>query len=140
LHAGEAQGIADGQQFSIHERIPFEGGNPSQPSIGKMHVVSLGLNSSRLEFLPDLYLSGPRPRVPRVFYAHPLSWVKQDPSMIYCQDRQLLDAIFPGEEMKYAEYPTKVALILTVDRGQVHIDQNDPVLNDYIPTRFACSL
>jgi hypothetical protein len=139
LHAGEAQGIEYGEQFSIHESIPFEGGKPCQPSIGTMQIVSLGPTSSRLDFLPN----GPTPEVPRVFYAHPLSW-EQDPSTIYCKDRQLLDEIFPpnasGEVMKYAEYPTKAALILTVEEDQVHIDWNDPALNDYIPTRFACRI
>ncbi|RXW16987.1 hypothetical protein EST38_g8865 [Candolleomyces aberdarensis] len=141
LYAGEAQGIEDGQQFSIHEKIPFEGGNSSRPSIGTMHVVFRGSTSSRLEFLP-----GTRElrKVPQVFYAHPLSEVTLDTSTIYCEDRKLLDAIFPpgvsGEEMKYAEYPTQAALILTVEEDEVHIDQNDPALNDYMPTRFACNI
>jgi hypothetical protein len=42
--------------------------------------------------------------------------------------------------MKYTEEPTQAALILTVEGDQVHIDQNDPALNDYIPTRFACDV
>ncbi|KAJ2934554.1 hypothetical protein H1R20_g2524, partial [Candolleomyces eurysporus] len=42
--------------------------------------------------------------------------------------------------MKYAEFPTQAALILTVEEDEVHIDQNDPALNDHIPTRFPCPI
>jgi hypothetical protein len=142
LHAGDLQGIAQGQQFSIHSRAPLKGGTSSDPSeIGWMQVLTLESSSSTLEFLPNK----PKPRnIPRVFFAHSLSSVKQDPSTIYCQDRQLLDAIFlPGEcsgEMKYAEDPTQAALIITVEGDQVHIDQKDPALEGCIPTRFACEI
>ena len=108
LYAGEAQGIENGQQFTIHRKIPSESGTPSQPSIGTMQVVKLESTSSQLAFLAGV----PKPeKLPKVFYAHPSSSVKQDPSAIYCQDRQLIDAIFPpnvcGQEVKHARYPTQ---------------------------------
>ncbi|KAF6749511.1 caspase domain-containing protein [Ephemerocybe angulata] len=140
--AGLAEGIALGERFSIHERVPPEGQKTSKSPIGVMIAGFVGTTSTVLRRLPGQ--KAPT-SLPAVFYARRIDW-RIDPPAIYCTDIPLLRSVHGARNgqliaFNLVDSPEKAALILTADgENDVHLDRTDPDITAHIPSRFPWAL